>query len=296
MEVSSIGYCEGRIGNLKYNYCVLTNLKSDHLDYHINLKNYHLAKINLIKNHKLKESILFIQDNKLKNKFKNFKNKLSTQEDFIQKNNISIIQKKFDKFQLRIKDKIYNFKTLNNFMVKNIITAVMIYKKITNKQPIKINNSLFPPGRSEIIYNKKNKIILIDYAHSKNAYENLLKNLKFIDKFITIIYGCGGDRDKSKRSKIAKVVSKFTNLQIITDDNPRYENPISIRETLIKYSSNPVEVPDRKKAIKFGINILKKNGGILIIAGKGHEEKQTYKDKSYLFSDKVISSNYAKNL
>ena len=60
IEVSSIGYCEGRIGNLNYNYCILTNLKSDHLDYHKNINNYHLAKINLIKNHKLKNSILFI--------------------------------------------------------------------------------------------------------------------------------------------------------------------------------------------------------------------------------------------
>ena len=69
IEVSSIGYSEGRIGNLKYNYCILTNLKSDHLDYHKNLKSYHTAKVNLIKNHRLKNSILFIQDDYLKHKF-----------------------------------------------------------------------------------------------------------------------------------------------------------------------------------------------------------------------------------
>ena len=79
MEVSSIGYSSGRIGNLMYNYAILTNLESDHLDYHKNIKNYHLAKLNLIKNHKLKNSILFIQDDKLKNKFKSFKSKLFTQ-------------------------------------------------------------------------------------------------------------------------------------------------------------------------------------------------------------------------
>ena len=85
-------------------------------------------------------------------------------------------------------------------------------------------------------------------------------------------------------------------MQIITDDNPRNEDPAIIRKTLIKYSSNPIEIPSRRKAIKFGIDYIKKNDGILIIAGKGHEDIQTYKNKSYLFNDKVISSNYAKNL
>ena len=85
-------------------------------------------------------------------------------------------------------------------------------------------------------------------------------------------------------------------MQIITDDNPRNEDPAIIRRTLIKYSSNPREVSNRKKAIKFGMSYIKKNDGILIIAGKGHEETQIYKNKEYLFNDKVITSYYAKNL
>ena len=181
-------------------------------------------------------------------------------------------------------------------MVKNIITILMVYNKIINKFPLKITKSLFPPGRSEIIYNKKNKVIIIDYAHSKDAYENLLNKFPLLNKSIIIIYGCGGDRDKTKRPQIAKVISKYTKIQIITDDNPRYEDAAIIRKTLMKHSSNPIEIPSRRKAIKFGIDYIKKNDGILIIAGKGHEDIQTYKDKSYLFNDKVISSNYAKNL
>ena len=94
MEVSSIGYSSGRIGNLMYNYAILTNLESDHLDYHKNIKNYHLAKVNLIKNHKLKNSILFLQDDKLKNKFKSFKSKLFTQGKFLSNHKISVTQKK----------------------------------------------------------------------------------------------------------------------------------------------------------------------------------------------------------
>ncbi len=296
IEVSSIGYSEGRIGNLKYNYCVLTNLKSDHLDYHKNIKSYHKAKLDLIKNHNMNNSHLFIQDDKIKTKFKSFKRKLHMQSIFISKNNISIVQKNFDKFQINTNYNTYKIETFNDFMVKNLITILMVYKKIIKEFPIKFNKTLFPPGRSEIIHNKKNKVIIIDYAHSKDAYDNLLNKLIFSNQEIIIIYGCGGDRDKTKRSQIAKIVSKYTDLQIITDDNPRNEDPAMIRKTLIKYSSNPIEVPNRRKAIKYGIGYIKKNDGILIIAGKGHEETQIYKNKYYSFNDRIISSNYAKNL
>lgn len=295
-EVSSIGYCEGRLGNLKYNYCVLTNLKSDHLDYHKNIKNYHMAKLNLIKKHRHNNSFLFIQDEKLKKKSLNFNVRLLTQSNFLTKNNISLSHKKHDKFCISVKKYSYNITTLNDFMVKNILTILMVYNKILKQFPIKFNKSIFPPGRSEIIYRKKNKVIIVDYAHSKDAYENLLNELPNSNKNIIIIYGCGGERDKSKRAQIAKVVSKYTKLQIITDDNPRNENPELIRKTLLKNSSNPIEVPNRKKAIKYGIDYIKKNNGILIIAGKGHEEIQTYKNKNYLFNDRLISSKYAKNL
>ncbi len=296
IEVSSIGYSEGRIGNLKYHYCVLTNLKSDHLDYHKNLKNYHLAKLNLIKNHKLKKSTLFIQDDVLKNKFKNFVNKIIIQGNFVLKKEISVVQKNFGKFLISTKDQSYNIDSFNDYMIKNIITILMVYNKVIKNFPSKINKSIFPPGRSEIIYNKKNKIIIVDYAHSKDAYENLLNKLPLLNKNIIIVYGCGGNRDKIKRPQIARTISKYTNLQIITDDNPRNEDPASIRKTLIKYSSKPIELPNRRKAIKYGVNYIKKNEGILIIAGKGHEDTQNYKDKYYLFNDRVISSKYAKNL
>ena len=257
MEVSSIGFCEGRIGNLNYHYCILTNLESDHLDYHKNLKNYNLAKVSLIKCHKLKNSKLFLQDFNLKNKFKGFAKNLFIQDDFLSKNKISIINKSFNKYQITLKDMSYNISTFNDFMVKNIITILMVYNTIIKKFPLTINKSIFPPGRSEIIHNKNNKVIIIDYAHSSDAYENLLNKLPLLNKRIIIIYGCGGDRDKTKRKHIAKVISKYTNLQIITDDNPRNEKPSIIRKTLIKHSSNPIEIPNRRKAIKFGISYIK---------------------------------------
>ena len=86
--------------------------------------------------------------------------------------------------------------------------------------------------------------------------------------FIIVVYGCGGDRDYSKRSKIARTVSKYSNFQIITDDNPRNESPKKIRDILLKKSKNGISIPNREKAIKYGIDILSKNSGLLIVAEK----------------------------
>ena len=130
----------------------------------------------------------------------------------------------------------------------------------------------------------------------KEAFENLLSYLpKDIDHKI-IIFGCGGDRDKTKRTKMAKIASKYTDIQIITDDNPRNENPSDIRRILVESSSNPLEIPSRKKAIEKGVKLLKTKKGLLIIAGKGHENIQIYKDKNLTFNDRLVAQSYAKYL
>jgi UDP-N-acetylmuramyl tripeptide synthase len=95
---------------------------------------------------------------------------------------------------------------------------------------------------------------------------------------------------------MAKIASKYTDIQIITDDNPRNENPSDIRRILIGFSSNPLEIPSRKKAIEKGVKLLKTKKGLLIIAGKGHENIQTYKDKNYTFNDRLVAKSYAKYL
>ena len=95
---------------------------------------------------------------------------------------------------------------------------------------------------------------------------------------------------------MAKIASKYTDIQIITDDNPRNENPSDIRSILIDHSSNPLEIPSRKKAIEKGVKLLKINKGILIIAGKGNENNQIYKDKIFTFNDRLVAKTYAKSL
>ena len=194
-------------------------------------------------------------------------------------------------------------------MFKNYTNAQKIFNKKDSIRFLKTHSCFFNNKKFQftdrhntlgVIYIVRDpRNIVTSYAHHfqttpEQAFENLLSNLpKEIDHKI-IIFGCGGDRDKTKRAKMAKIASKYTDIQIITDDNPRNENPSDIRKILIKFSSNPLEIPSRKKAIERGVRLLKINKGLLIIAGKGHENNQIYKNKIFTFNDRLVAKSYAK--
>ena len=292
IEASSIGYCEKRLGDLKYDYCFLTNLKSDHLDYHKTLLNYHKSKFDIINNQSKKKSKLLIQDDILPNKLKLNKKQIFNQKNLIINNNVTINPRLHNNFTISIKKNIYKIKTINDFVIKNTLSILFLFKIITNKWPKFFNKTIYPNGRSEIVYKNRNTLILIDYAHSLDAFKNLLSTINIKANFTIVLYGCGGDRDKSKRTNIAKLVSKYSDLQIITDDNPRNENPKNIRDVLIKYSKRPISIANREKAIKFAVNLIKEKEGLLIIAGKGHENTQIYKKRTIQFSDIQIVKKY----
>ena len=295
IEASSIGYNEGRLGYLKYNYCLLTNLKSDHLDYHGNLSNYHKSKLNIINNHYKKNSKILIQDKIEDKKLDKIQNKIIFQDDFIKKYKFDII-KKNKYFEIISYYRTYKIRTFNNFVIKNTISIILLYFSILKKWPKIFTNKIYAKGRSEIVHEEKDLIIMVDYAHSADAFENLLISIPNYYKNKIVLYGCGGDRDVTKRPKIAKTVSKYSNLQLITDDNPRNENPKAIRDTLLRNSKNAISIANREKAIKYGVKLIKKQGGILIVAGKGHEDTQVIKNKINKFSDQLIIKKYAKNI
>ena len=141
------------------------------------------------------------------------------------------------------------------------------------------------PGRFEVIkFRKKNSKIIIDYAHTPDALENILKTFSYDNFKPSLVFGCGGNRDREKRTKMGIVAKKYSNRVYITDDNPRYENPKTIRESIKKFCSKGVIISDRRKAIHEAILKLDVND-ILIIAGKGHEKYQLIKNKKIEFND-----------
>ena len=142
-----------------------------------------------------------------------------------------------------------------------------------------------PPGRMQIIKFKNNSII-IDYAHTPDAMEKIISTVKKMNynKIITI-FGCGGNREKEKRPKMGEIASLLSDYVILTNDNPRDENPKEIiREIKQNMNNNYKIIYDRKKAIQEGIKMLKEND-VLLILGKGHEEYQIIDNKKIFFSD-----------
>jgi len=182
------------------------------------------------------------------------------------------------------------------------------FKKIINT----IRNLKPVSGRLEQIgIIKNNSKVILDYAHTPDALKTSLKCLKdqFKNRKISIVFGCGGDRDKAKRPMMGKIANQYCDRIYLTDDNPRYENPKTIRKSIKKNinKSKIYEISNRANAIKKAIFDLK-TGDILIVAGKGHEKIQEYKNIKKLFFDqehilkniiiknKTLSSNIKLNI
>ena len=149
-------------------------------------------------------------------------------------------------------------------------------------------------GRMQLVDKLYNgATIFVDYAHSPDALKTiLLSNIKNKKK-PDLVFGCGGDRDKSKRKVMGKIACKYANNVYITDDNPRNENPSIIRKKIFSQCKRAIEIGDRRNAIKKAIENLKPKS-ILIIAGKGHEKKQIQFNKTIIFDDVKISKSIIK--
>jgi len=153
-----------------------------------------------------------------------------------------------------------------------------------------------PPGRLELIKDIKGANIYIDYAHTPDALENVLISIRpHVKNRLYLVFGCGGDRDKGKRPLMAKIANKYADKIIITDDNPRYENPKTIRNQIISFCPNSMEIADRAKAITFAIKHLEK-GDALLVAGKGHEDTQETDGKFLKFNDSVVIKKIIRSL
>ncbi len=292
LEVSSHAIHQKRVEGLDFNFGCFTNISRDHLDYHKSMKEYSRVKESFFLDNAF-ESCLINVDTSLGKKIKNINSNFFS---------FSSKQKNVDFFfdeksVLHHDQKTYNLKNYSssNFMQINLAMALslaLISKLKINLKNVK--NLLSPLGRFEKIEVIKGKYCVIDYAHTPIALETILSEVNSSHKGDVIsIFGCGGDRDKGKRAKMAEIAEKYSNGLIITNDNPRWEDPHKIKKDImkgLKKLSQANFIYDREEAIKKGFYLLKsaKKDSVLIIAGKGHEDFQEIEGKKYPFSDKKI--------
>ena len=299
MEVSSFALEQNRIGPAMFRIGIFTNLTQDHLDYHGSMESYYEAKKKLFTSH-CETAIINIDDKYGLRLYDEMKAKgmeciscsISGQKADITGNKIHF-DGKVTKFWITAgaKSHPFNLRMMGSYNVLNAVQAIAAAIKL-NFTITAISNAITNfngvKGRCEFIPTGKDFLVICDYAHSPDALENMLPNIKENCKGRLIcLFGCGGDRDKTKRPLMAKAAEKFADLLIITSDNPRNEDPETIIDNIIEglsFTKPYIRITDRKAAIRRAITIAEKDD-IIVLAGKGHEDYQILKDNVHIHFD-----------
>ena len=308
MEVSSQSLKLHRVDGCNFDIVAFTNFSEDHISEkeHPNMQDYFESKLKLF--NMCKKGFVNIDDlhgNKIPNMFPeneiigygidNFGNVLAK--------DITITNSYVD-FKVKITDRNERIKVdiPGRFTVYNALCAICISKQL-GIDPETIKEALEKvkvPGRSEMVENKLNIPIMIDYAHSPESLENILRAVKSYTKGRVIsVFGCGGDRDTRKRPIMGEISGKIADYTIITSDNPRTEKPEDIvkdiEEGIIKTKGKYEVIVDRKQAIEKAIKMANKND-IIVLAGKGHEPYQEINGVKHSFDERIIVKEIIKNI
>jgi UDP-N-acetylmuramoyl-L-alanyl-D-glutamate--2,6-diaminopimelate ligase len=302
MEVSSHALDLGRVDNCSFRIGIFTNLTQDHLDYHKNFDNYRDAKKKLF--YKTTHTNIINIDDKhgriIADEIKSLKTELLT---YGIDNNADIMAKNIEidvkgiKFTL-VTPK-YSIDIQNNtpgiFSVYNCMAAAAVgYAEGIDKEIIKVGlyNLDNVPGRSEVLNIDKPYAVIIDYAHSPDALENILNAVRQYTKGkIITVFGCGGDREIEKRPIMGAVAGRLSDYCVITSDNPRSEEPNSIikqvEQGISSTNCDYICIENRREAIKYALTIAKKDD-VVLLAGKGHETYQELKNGTIDFDEREV--------
>ena len=303
MEVSSQALSQGRVDGLSFDCAVFTNLTQDHLDYHGTFENYAKAKKKLFS--MCRKGIINIDDEKglyMTHGEKCQSVTYSLLEDSADYTAKNIIQKSNGtEYEIIHKNKSIKAEVgiPGLFSVYNSLAAIVCASQegISLEKAVQsLKDSKGVKGRAEVVPTNRDFTVIIDYAHTPDSLENILKTIKgFAQGRIITVFGCGGDRDKAKRPVMGEIAVKFSDYLIVTSDNPRSENSQEIIKDILKGCKNAeitVEtIENRRKAIERALAIGEKDD-IILLAGKGHETYQILGDKKTHFDEREIVSEY----
>jgi len=284
MEVSSHALVQGRVMGIPYKTAMFTNLSHDHLDYHGTMENYYQAKKLLFISELLGKGTGIINiDN-------SYGNRLYGELFFRDRVGVSKKQFKHENTETGIKIDNINISLFGEHNVENAMLIIEWAREIGLPETVitKALEKISVPGRFEVVYNENGKRAIVDYAHTPDALERTLTAARKICKGnLLLIFGCGGDRDKTKRPEMGAIAEKMADKIWLTSDNPRTENPEQILNDVEAgmNSAKHKRLADRKKAIKAAVAELQTDD-ILIVAGKGHEDYQIIGKEKIHFSDK----------
>lgn len=302
MEVSSHALAQGRIQGCPFEVAVFTNLTQDHLDYHQNMDDYFSAKAKLFSSDYLKGRAIINADD-------SYGERLIQQLPTEQVWSYSIQNPSADFFSKDLSyeptgvrgimhtpvgEVSFNSPLVGQYNLSNLLAAVGTVLELgVDLESVAVALAQFPgvPGRMERvqIQSEQDISVIVDYAHTPDSLENLLRASRpFIEGKMICVFGCGGDRDRTKRPKMGKIAAELADVAVVTSDNPRTENPESILEDVLEgipQSVEPMVICDRATAIRTAILQAQPGDGVLI-AGKGHEDYQILGTEKIHFDDR----------
>ncbi|MCC6599636.1 MAG: UDP-N-acetylmuramoyl-L-alanyl-D-glutamate--2,6-diaminopimelate ligase [Crocinitomicaceae bacterium] len=308
MEASSHALHQNRVAGIKFTGAIFTNITHDHLDYHKTFNEYIKAKKLLfdslpssafaIINHDDRNGEIMVQNCRAKVKLF----ALQSMADYKAK----VLENGFTGLHLLIDNQDVYTRLIGGFNAYNILgvyAAAMELGMDKTEVLTRLSTLEAPDGRFQHITTSQHITAVVDYAHTPDALQNVLRTISEIrtgnEKVITLV-GCGGDRDREKRPEMARIAAEMSDRVVLTSDNPRNEDPESIISEM-KKGLNPVltkktlAVTDRREAIKIACT-LASAGDIILLAGKGHEKYQEVKGRKMPFDDYEVAAETLKIL
>lgn len=307
MEVSSHALDQNRVGSLRFSSAVFTNLTRDHLDYHKDLETYFLAKRRLFSAESgARRAILNADDPYAVRIKKDFDGETVTyglgEDADVRAYDIDSRFPDGLSFRLVVGGKGYPIRSsllgLHNvynilaasaetycdgFSIDGIVEAVCDFKAV--------------PGRMELVDGPPGVAVVVDYAHTPDAFSRVFSSVRSsVKSRVIAVFGCGGDRDRGKRPEMGRIASSFADCVILTSDNPRSEDPEAILDEIWEgippsEHSKVERIPDRRDAIVRSLDIARE-GDVVLILGKGHETYQIIGDRRFDFSDQEVVRSY----
>jgi UDP-N-acetylmuramoyl-L-alanyl-D-glutamate--2,6-diaminopimelate ligase len=297
MEVSSHAISQGRISGINFTGGVFTNLTQDHLDYHNSFAEYRDVKKSFFD--LLPKSAFALTNKDDKNGIKMLEGTKAQKCTYSLKSvsdyKCRVLENQFEGMLLSINKVDIWVKLIGDFNAYNLLSVYAVANQFAfedHEVLTALSMLTSPEGRFQYLQSEEKITAIVDYAHTDDALKNVLTTVNNIranaEQLITVV-GCGGDRDKTKRSLMAAVACNLSNQVILTSDNPRSENPDAIIEDMIR-NLDPVQqkkvlvIIDRKQAIKTACRLANAND-IVLVAGKGHEKYQEINGEKFPFDD-----------
>lgn len=310
MEVSSHALEQGRVNGIEFDIAVFTNISHEHMDYHGDMQSYAAAKERLFYCEGLKQAVINVDDDFGKRLFEELSDRVPVLGYALEKETgtgtpanvvASIIKHDAEGLTLNVHtpwgEGAFRSGLIGDFNVSNLLAALAtlcltgsnldtVLQRLAQVQAV--------PGRMEVFGNNTSPQIIVDYAHTPDALEQTLAQLRKLCRGkLVCVFGCGGDRDTAKRPLMGRVAEQYADRIIITSDNPRGEMPEKIIDEIAAGMAGRVETiinVDRTAAIQYAIESSSPRD-LVLIAGKGHETWQEVNGKRYPFSDRQLVRN-----